>query len=113
MEQLTASRFLTVRQEEDWKPLRLSAITHVESLHKKTWVYADGEAYSVSHALKDLERRLPEDFVRIHRSFIVNLLAVERITRDLASNLVMVLVDGSELPVGQSYAADVKRVLGM
>lgn len=113
MEQLTASRFLTVRQEEDWKPLRLSAITHIESLHKRTWVYADGEAYSVSHPLKDLERRLPEDFVRIHRSFIVNLLAVERITRDLASNLVMVLVDGSELPVGQSYAADVKRVLGM
>lgn len=108
-----APRFLTVRQEEDWKPLRLTAITHMESLHKKTWVYAGGEAYSVSLPLKELQNKLSDDFLRIHRSYIVNLSAVERITRDMMSNLVVVLEDGSELPVGQSFVAQVKRVFGI
>ncbi|MFC4353754.1 LytR/AlgR family response regulator transcription factor [Chryseomicrobium palamuruense] len=113
MMQQRAPRFLTVRQEDDWKPLRLTAITHMESLHKKTWVYADGEAYSVTLPLKELQQKLSDDFLRIHRSYIVNLSAVDRITRDMMSNLVVVLEDGSELPVGQSFMAQVKGVFGI
>lgn len=113
MMQQIPPRFLTVRQDEDWKPLRLTAITHMESLHKKTWVYAHGEAYSVTLSLKDLQHKLSDDFLRIHRSYIVNLTAVERITRDMMSNLVVVLEDGSELPIGQSFVAEVKCVFGM
>lgn len=107
------ARFLTVRSEEDWKPLRLSSITHLESLHKRTWVYAGGESYSMTQPLKELQQKLPSDFLRIHRSYIVNLSAVDRITRDMMANLVVVLEDGSELPVGQSYVATLKEVLGM
>ncbi|KAA0966879.1 LytTR family transcriptional regulator [Sporosarcina sp. ANT_H38] len=105
-------RFLTGKQEEEWSPIPIEEIAYIESLQKKTWFYVDGEQFCTSHTLKDLQLRLPKTFLRIHRSYIVNILAIERISRDITSNLLLTLRDGTELPVSQTYMADVKKALG-
>lgn len=105
-------RFLTGKQEEEWSPIPIEEIAYIESLQKKTWFYVDGEQYCTSYTLKDLQLRLPKTFLRIHRSYIVNILAIERISRDITSNLLLTLRDGTELPVSQTYMADVKKALG-
>lgn len=105
-------RFLTGKREEEWKPVPIEKIEYVESLQKKTWFYADGETYKTTSPLKDLQKRLPDNFMRIHRSYIVNISFIDRIIRDFSSNLLVVLTDGTELPVSQSYMAEVRAVLG-
>lgn len=105
-------RFLTGKQEEEWFPVAIEEISYIESLQKKTWFYVANEQFSTNYTLKDLQLRLPKTFLRIHRSYIVNIPSIQRISRDITSNLVLTLRDGTELPVGQTYMVDVRKKLG-
>ena len=105
-------RFLTGKQDEEWSPVPIEEIAYIESLQKKTWFYVDNEQYCTSYTLKDLQLRLPTSFVRIHRSYIVNIPFIQRISRDISSNLLITLRNGTELPVSQTYMTDVKKALG-
>lgn len=105
-------RFLTGKQEEEWRPIPIEKIAYMESLQKKTWFYANKEPYKTNIPLKELQQRLPESFLRIHRSYIVNVSFIDRIIRDFSSNLLVLLHDGTELPVSQTYTADVRSALG-
>ena len=105
-------KFLTGKQEDEWKPISIEKVSHIESLQKKTWFYANKEPYKTTIPLKDLQLRLPDNFLRIHRSYIVNISFIDRIVRDFSSNLLIQLLDGTELPVSQSYMADVRGALG-
>jgi two-component system, LytTR family, response regulator len=48
-------------------------------------------------SMKQLERDLPDDFIRIHNSFIVRLAAVESVSKD------EVIIGGETLPIGATY----------
>src|SRR5690606_5710998 len=103
---------LTGKLENEWFPVPIDNITHLESFQKKTFFYTEDGQYSITHTLKELTMRLPQTFLRIHRSYIVNTTCIERIARDFSSNLVVTLKDGTELPVSQSYVNEVRCALG-
>lgn len=105
-------QFLTGKKDDEWFPIPVDQVTYIESLHKKTWFYTSGEQYNISFTLKDLHLRLPKTFLRIHRSYIINMDCIERISRDFSSNLVITLIDGTELPVSQTYLNEVRTILG-
>lgn len=105
-------QFLTGKKEDEWFPIPVNHVNYIESLHKKTWFYTAGEQYNISFTLKDLHLRLPSVFLRIHRSYIINMNSIEKISRDFSSNLVITLVDGTELPVSQTYLNEVRLLLG-
>lgn len=105
-------RFLTGKTDEEWRPVAVEEISHIESLQKKTWFYAADEHYSTNFTLKELTLRLPKSFLRIHRSYIINISFIQCISRDFSSNLIITLKDGTELPVSQSYMSDVRSALG-
>ncbi len=105
-------QYLTGKNDDDWIPVAIDEVTYIESLQKKTWFYAEGQQYSTNHTLKDLHLRLPKSFIRIHRSYIVNIQSIQRISRDITSNLLLLLKDGTELPVSQTYMPELRRVLG-
>lgn len=105
-------RFLTGKTDEEWRPIAVEEISHIESLQKKTWFYAADEHFSTNFTLKELALRLPTTFLRIHRSYIINISFIQRISRDFSSNLIITLKDGTELPVSQSYMSDVRTALG-
>lgn len=105
-------RFLTGKLEETWRPVPVDGVSHIESSQKKTWFYADEETYCSIHTLKNLKHQLPDSFLPIHRSYIVNINFIEEISRDIASNYVLLMKDGSILPVSQNYAASVRERLG-
>ncbi|PID14240.1 LytTR family transcriptional regulator [Sporosarcina sp. P34] len=105
-------QFLTGKKEDEWFPIPLDQVSYIESLHKKTWFYTAGENYNISFTLKDLHLRLPRCFLRIHRSYIINMNCIEKISRDFSSNLVIKLIDGTELPVSQTYLNEVRTLLG-
>ena len=104
-------KFVTGRLEDEWMPVAVSTIAYFESYNKKNWFYLDNEQYQVSLTMKELSERLPEEFIRIHRSFIVNIHNISKISRDVTSNLVIVTRSGDHLPVSQSYVADLRKVL--
>jgi DNA-binding LytR/AlgR family response regulator len=81
--------------------INLNDILYVESLHEYIRIHLSNTSYTVYHSLKSLLEILPsEQFVQIHRSFIVNF---SRITM-VEGNTVK--VDTIELSVGKNFRED-------
>lgn len=104
-------RFITGRNEDEWQPIPIEEISFFESLNKKNWCYEHKNSYQISLTMKELASRLPENFIRIHRSYIINIRNIAKITRDFASNLLIVMKSGEQLPVSQSYVSELRKAL--
>ena len=86
----------------DYRVVRISisAIRYVEGMSEYLRIYLDGQPKPVITLLsmKKLEERLPAGFMRIHRSYIVNLDKI----REVNKNRVILDAD-TNLPVGELY----------
>lgn len=104
--------FLTGKNEKCWCPIPVEEIAYIESLQKKTLFYNTDETYQSIYTLKELVQLLPSHFLRIHRSYIVNIKEITEISRDFSSNILITLKNGATLPVSQSYTSVVRKTLG-
>ena len=79
--------------------LDLSEILYVESRDTEVWVCAtDGRKYRNKTGITQWENLLGEDFIRVHRSFVVR---KESIQDTLSDSLT--LADGTSIPVSRKY----------
>lgn len=79
--------------------LPMHEIQYLEVMKNYVTVHAgDGREYSVKRTLNELESELDDSFYRIHRSFIVNLRFVRKVTKSE-----VVLKDGKELPLSRKF----------
>lgn len=108
---LDTYKILTGKQKEDWVPIFVEHISHIESLQKSTWFYKEGLQYKTAITLKELETRMPDPFIRVHRSYIINIHYIKKISRDLTSSFIIKLKDGNEIPVSQSYITELRKRL--
>ncbi len=85
--------------------LRHADIMYISSSNHACHFYMqDGQEYTSYGRLDELEERLSSGlFVRCHKSFIVNLLYVNRLTRE------GFYIDGTLIPISRSYAAGAKK----
>lgn len=106
-------QFLTGKLQEDWVPVLIEEISYIESLQKKTLFYRNGNAeqFKTNITLKELQTKLPNNFIRIHRSYIVNIRFISKISKDITSNYIVRLQNGVDLPVSQSYVSSVRDAL--
>lgn len=73
------------------------------------------ERVLVSFSLNELERRLPGHFLRVHRSYLVNLRHVRELVPDFRGSLVLVMNDRqrSRVEVSRRHAREVRERLGL
>ncbi|MEC1613070.1 LytTR family DNA-binding domain-containing protein [Bacillus mojavensis] len=68
--------------------------------------------YSVNDTLVVIEKKLPEpDFLRVHRSFVVNTEYIKEIQPWFNSTYNLMMKDGSKIPVSRTYAKELKKLL--
>jgi DNA-binding LytR/AlgR family response regulator len=85
------SRLMRVKQED---------LLFVEALKDYVVVHTRAEAYTIHSTMKEVERKLSDPrFIRIHRSYIVNLHAIESMKH---GNITVEGIE-KEIPVGGSY----------
>lgn len=90
-----------------------SSIDYIEAQDDYVGISAEGERYLKHGSLSELEAQLdPALFVRIHRSFIVNVGAVRRIEPVSKDNHCAVLDGGVRLPISRSGYQKVRALLG-
>jgi DNA-binding LytR/AlgR family response regulator len=81
--------------------INLSDILYIESLHEYIRIQLSKESFTIYHSLKSLLDILPSNqFIQIHRSFIVNF---DKITA-VEGNTVK--IEETELSVGKNYRED-------
>lgn len=64
---------VTIRTKEGIILLNPNSIACIEKNGKKTFIYADQDVYETNYNLNELENYLPDQFVRVHNSYIINL----------------------------------------
>lgn len=93
--------------------VKASEIQYMQSDNKYTSIHTSGKCYLVDESLVDLERKLdPKDFVRIHRSTLINLAWIAEIRKGFDSKMKVVMLDkqNTELSVSRSYADNLKSI---
>jgi len=94
-------KFLIVPQEK---------VDFFEAKEKYTFLHTEDRSYIVPFTLKDLgDRADPDIFVRVHRSFIINLEKIASIHQWFGGRLLLKLKGGKEILVSQSYAGQVRK----
>ena len=89
-----------VKTEYRLQQIELDKITYIEGLKDYVKIHMSGTSTPILSLMrmKALEDTLPkEDFVRVHKSFIVRLAAIEAIERN------HLLIGPDRIPVGDSY----------
>jgi len=98
------SQRLVVRSAGRVLFLRLDEIDWIEAAGNYVLLHARSEAHEIREKMNALERRLPAGrFLRIHRSYIVNLDSAQELRPCGGGEYVLALRQGKELPVGASY----------
>jgi len=106
----------------DWVVVKTSSATRLLMTQDINWVeaagvyvtlHAGGEEFLYRASLGAVASRLdPFQFVRIHRSTLVNLRSIELLERRSHGEFEVVLKDGTRLMLSRNYRADVEAMLG-
>ncbi|GAB7387583.1 LytTR family DNA-binding domain-containing protein [Bacillaceae bacterium] len=114
--QLPRQQFLIGKAEDRWIPVPFREIAVIEAENGRTWLHtvARGKLLNKFN-LTELESILPPDqFIRCHRAYIVNVNAIEEIHPDFHSTFILLMKDGKlRVPVGQKFASRFRHYMGI
>ncbi len=91
----------------------IGKLDYVEAQDDYIALHSEKKNYLKQQTISSIEAQLdPRRFVRIHRSYVVNLERIARIEPYTKDSRVAVLTDGTQLPVSRSGHARLKELLG-
>jgi two-component system, LytTR family, response regulator len=93
--------------------VKIGEVLYFQADHKYTSVHVAAGEYLIDVPLVELEQRLnPRDFVRIHRSTLVNVAWIAEIRRSYDGRMRVVLCDSknTELVASRSYADNLRKL---
>jgi len=78
-------------------------INYLEAQDDYVMIYTSDGKYLKQQTMKYFEKHLdPQQFVRVHRSYIANITCIERIEPYEKSNFILILKDGNKVPVSRT-----------
>lgn len=111
-ERSDVSRSLWLSDARGRRRLLMSSIDWLEAQRDYVRIHTDTQSFVQRGTLADLSRKLdPGQFLRVHRSAIVNLEALTGIERRGWGLVAARLRSGVEVPVGRSYLAELRERL--
>ncbi|MBO4864226.1 MAG: LytTR family transcriptional regulator [Eubacterium sp.] len=102
------------KENGDKTPVYISRVLYFEAVDRYVFAYTTSEIFRVKKTLYDLEdMTLEQFFVRISKSVIVNIKAIQKISPDSSRRLKLLLRNGEWVIVSRNYVGDLKKSLGM
>ncbi|SDW38830.1 two component transcriptional regulator, LytTR family [Lutibacter oricola] len=98
--------FIFVKSEYENVKVNLSKVKYIEGLKDYIKIYTDKPNPILTlNSLKAFEDKLPTNFVRVHRSFIVSLDYIDSVQRN------RIVIEKVRVPIGQNYKDEfLKRI---
>ena len=105
-QEIIRKEFVFVKQKQLFIKIYLKDILFLKSDHVYTEIFlTNGEKYVIRESLGDYSNQLNDDFVRTHRSFIVNHLHIKRIESN------QLWVEEHEIPISKQHRSDILEKL--
>ena len=93
--------------------LGVNSIERIEAMGNYAQIYSGKANYDIRETLASLEKKLdPEQFVRIHRSMIINLDYVAEVQTWFRGGHQVVLKDGTEVRLSRYQAGAIEKLTG-
>ena len=98
---------LIVKSDKKMIKINLKEIIYIESLKDYVIIHLSDKRVVTKQKISFLEQKLMENnFIRIHRSFLVSASKIEAFTPSHID------IHGPQLPIGRSYKSEVGKILG-
>lgn len=97
--------FLVIKSEGRQIKLQFQEIIYIEGLRDYVNIKTLKEEWIVLENLKDLEIALPQNFMRVHRSFILNLNKIESVEGN------RIFINNQSIPIGETYKSQFQNWL--
>ena len=104
---LQITDFIFVKSEYENLKVDLNTIRYVEGLKDYIKIYTTNPKPILTlTSLKAFEERLPDNFIRVHRSYIVSLNHINSVQRN------RIVIDKMYIPIGQNYKEAFTKKIG-
>ncbi|MCX7550500.1 LytR/AlgR family response regulator transcription factor [Xanthomarina sp. F2636L] len=105
-EPLVLNDCIFVRHHEKMVKICIIDILYIEAERNYCRIYSKGKEYLIVTTLKDIDQKLPQDhFLRIHRSFIVNISKIDEIATT------HVVVSKKAIPISKQLKSELLKRL--
>ncbi len=89
-------------------------ILYIETVDRKTFVYAEKETYESELKLYEIEQELLEhDFLRVSKQTVVNIRAIKSLRADIDRKIRVTLKNGEQIVVSRMYSDELRGKLGL
>ncbi len=103
---------ILIRDGSEVHVLPVRSVDYFEARDDAIAVFSNGESFLKAQRLQVLEDQLdPAIFVRVHRSFILNLDRLRSIELYAKDSRIAILVDGTKVPISRSGYAKLRQLL--
>lgn len=90
--------------------IQVERVQYLSAAGNYVEIHADGQLFIMRGTMKQVEELLPPtQFVRVHRSHIVNINQIERITTQRSGAGTVILRGGTTLSVSRKYRAELQK----
>lgn len=104
---------ITVRIDGRMLLLAVRDIDWIEADHNQLRLHVGRDVYTIRDTMGAMQARLdPADFVRVHRSVVVNVARIREIQPWFHGDFVVILRDGTKIRSSRSCRANLRRLLG-
>jgi DNA-binding LytR/AlgR family response regulator len=101
-----SSQFIFVKSDYKLVKIEIAEIQYIESLKDYIKIIVGGKPVMTLSSMKAIEEKLvAPDFIRVHRSFMVNIRKIQYIHRNF------VMVGDKEIPIGDNYKDSFLQVI--
>lgn len=105
-EKMVYNDFMFVRSDRKMIRINFEDINYIESLSDYLKIHTRTKTVVIRESISNIEKELPEvDFIRIHRSFIISLAALNSYTNEYVE------IKGKAIPISRSYKSSVLEKL--
>lgn len=96
------------------KALKLAEVEWIQAAGNYVSLFSRGQEYLLRSTMASLEKKLkPEQFQRVHRSYMVNIAVVDLLRTSESGQPVLITKTGQEIPLSRSYRSQLLQRLSL
>lgn len=105
-----SKEFIYVKSNSRLVKVENNKILFVEALKDYVIIHTANDKFTIHSTMKDIEKKLPEEsFMRVHRSYILNLKRI----KSIEGAIVMIENSDKRIPIGGSYKDELYQKLNL
>ncbi|MFD3449308.1 LytTR family DNA-binding domain-containing protein [Microbacteriaceae bacterium 4G12] len=98
-------------QKNEQEKIFYDTIFYLEYLERKVFIYTQKNTFETKNPLYKLEHDLPDNFIRISKTIIINIHCLHKFSVKPSGNLEALLSNGEKVIVSRKYVSSLKKIL--